>query len=461
MSLSSSLSIALQALLTDQGAMAVTSNNISNVNTPGYTREVANLDETTPVQYGTLQFGTGVQLQSIQSVQDSILQLRLNQETQTQGQLGTFTNGMNQIQTLFNDGGGTGLQSLLSSFFGSFQQLSTDPTNVGDRQAVLGAAQSLASGFNQTANALVIQQQDANESVVQAVQQINQLTGQIAQLNGQIATASGGAQNANTLTDQRNQLINQLSQLVDVQSITADGTNLTLTTNGGTLLVTGNQSFNFQTANNPVTGFQDVFAQGTDITASIQSGSLAGDLQLRDQEIPATLNSLDTLANGIENSVNTQNAAGFDLNGAAGGNIFNSPAAVAGSALNMSVTMTDPTKIAASADGTPGNSANATALANLQNQSIISGQNPIDYYSGIVFQVGNNAANATAQLSGENLLVQQLQDQVGAISGVNLNQEGSNLVLYENAYNAAARVASVIADLYTTAINIGVATTVQ
>jgi flagellar hook-associated protein 1 len=459
-SLSSSLSIALQALLTDQGAMSVTSNNIANVNTPGYTREVANLDETAPVQYGTLQFGTGVQLQSIQSVQDSILQLRLNQETQTQGQLNTFTNGMNQIQTLFNDAGGTGLQSLLSSFFGSFQQLATDPTNIGDRQAVLGAAQSLASGFNQTANALLTQQQDANQSVVQAVQQINQLTGQIAQLNGQISTASGGGQNANTLTDQRNQLINQLSQLVDVQSITADGTSLTLTTNGGTLLVAGNQSFNLQTGSNPVTGFQDVFAQGTDITASIQSGNLAGDLELRDQEIPATLNSLDTLANGIENSVNTQNAAGFDLNGAAGGNIFNSPAAVAGSALNMSVTMTDPAKIAASADGTPGNNANATALANLQNQSIISGQNPIDYYSGIVFQVGNNAANATAQLSGENLLVQQLQDQVGAISGVNLNQEGSNLVLYENAYNAAARVASVIANLYTTAINIGVATTV-
>jgi flagellar hook-associated protein 1 FlgK len=386
MSLTSGLTIATGALLAEQGAMAVVSNNIANINTPGYTREVAQLESTPPVDYANLQFGTGVTIGSIQSVRDNVLQLRLNQESQTQGRLSTLSDGLTQIQTLFNEPAGSGLQSVLSQFYDSFQQLASDPTNSGLRQNVISAAQSLASGFNQSASALVTQQQDADQAVVQTVQQINQLTSQIAQLNGQIASTSGAGQNTNAFQDQRSQLINQLSQLVDVQSITADGTSLTLTTNGGSELVVGNQSFNLTTQANRATSFQDVYSQGVDITASIQSGNLAGNLQLRDQQIPSILSNLDTLANTIATSTNSQNAAGFDLNGNAGGNIFVPPAAVAGSALNLAVAITDPNKVAASADGTSGNNVNATALANLQNAAIVNGQNPISYYSGLYFR---------------------------------------------------------------------------
>ena len=228
---------------------------------------------------------------------------------------------------------------------------------------------------------------------------------------------------------------------------------MTLTTSGGAALVVGNQSFKLTTQTNSTTGFQDVFSQVTDITSSITGGNLAGDIHLRDQEIPSLQSSLDTLASGIANSVNTQNAAGFDLNGKTGGNIFVPPTSVAGSAVNLTVAISDPNLIAASADGTAGNNANATALANLQSQNIIAGENPINYYSGIVFQVGNDASNASAGLSGEQLLIQQLQDQQNAVSGVSLDQEGANLVQFQNAYAAASRVASIIASLFQTTIN--------
>lgn len=453
MSLSSSLSIAVQAMLTDQGALAVTSNNIANANTPGYTREVANLQEAPTERFGNLTFGEGVQLQNIQSVRDSILQLRLNQETQTQSKLNTFTNGMNQIQTLFSEAQGTGLQSLLSSFFNSFSTLSADPTNMGDRQAILGAAQSLAAGFRQTATSLVEQQQNADQGVVQTVQQINQLTSQIANLNGEIATSSGGGQNTNAFQDQRDQLINQLSGLIDVQVVSANGNTVTLTTNSGTELVVGNQNFNLQTGVNPTTGVNDVFSQGQDISPTIQSGTLAADIQLRDQEIPSIQSKLDTLAFNVESAVNTQNAAGFDLNGNAGGNIFQPPTAAANSALNMAVAMTDPNLIAASGDGTPGDNTNATALANLQNQNIVGGQKPVNYYSDLVAQLGNDAQTASNQLNGVNLLVQQLNDQISAVSGVSLDEEGANIILYQNAYQAASKVATVVDSLFQTTIN--------
>lgn len=453
MSLGSSLFIAVQALLTEKGALAVTSNNISNVNTPGYTREVPNLEETPPVRLGNLSYGTGVNLASIASVRDNILQLRLNQETQNQGRLDTFTNGLNQIQTVFNEPAGAGLQSLLSNFFNSFQTLASDPTNSGARQAVIGAAQSLAAGFKQTATTLIEQQQNADQGVVQTVQRINSLTAQIARLNGEIASAAGGGQNTNSFQDQRAQLITQLSGLIDVQTVTANGNALTLTTNGGTLLVVGNQNFDLQSAADPTTNFQHVFAQGKDITATIQGGALAGDIQLRDQEIPSIATSLDTLAFNVANSVNTQNAAGFDLNGNPGGNIFTPPSGATGAALNMAVAITDPNLIAASADGTPGNNVNATALANLQSQNVVSGQSPIPYYAGIVAQIGNSGATASSQLAGENLLIQQLGDQINAVSGVSLDEEGANLILYQNAYMAASKLATVINGLFQTTIN--------
>ena len=453
MSLRSSLAIAVQAMLTDQGALAVTSNNIANVNTPGYTRQIANLEEAPPSQYGNLNFGGGVGLANIQSIRDNILQLRLNQETQAQGKLNTFTNGMNQIQTVFNEASGTGLQSLLSNFFNSFQSLSADPTNSGDRQAVIGAAQSLVAGFKQTATTLVQQQQNADQGVVQTVQQINQLTAQIATLNGEIATTAGAGLNINSFEDQRAQLITQLSGLIDVQTISANGNTITLTTNNGTQLAVGNQSFDLQAGVNPSTSFHDVYAQGTDITSSIQGGTLAGDIQLRDHEIPTLQGNLDTLAYNLENAVNRQNAAGFDLNGNVGGNIFQPPAGVTGAALNITVAITDPNLIAASGDGTPGDNANATALADLQKQNIISGQTPVAYYAGLVSQIGNDAATASSQLAGGILLLQQLNDQIDSVSGVSLNEEGANLIQYQNAYTAASRVASVVASLYQTAIN--------
>jgi flagellar hook-associated protein 1 len=458
MSLSSSLSIVLRGIQADQEGLNVTSNNIANVNTPGYSREVANFDETPPISFGNLDFGTGVTLANIQGIRDNVLQLRLNQETQNQGSLGALSTGLNQIQTLFNEPAGSGLQSLISQFFGSFQAVATDPTNLGNRQAVIGDAQSLADGFNQTANALVTQEQNANQAVVGDVEQINQLTSQIANLNEQISAASGGGQNPNSLIDQRAQLITQLSGAIDVESITADGSSLSLTTNNGTLLVVGNQSFKLQTQT-VAGGNQDVFAQGKDITSAIQGGDLAGQIQLRDQTIPGFLNTLDTLANSIATSVNSQQAAGFDLNGNAGAAIFVPPGAVAGSALNLAVSITDPSQIAASADGTPGNNANATALANLQNQNIVSGQTPIDFYSGLVFNVGNAAQTASSQLSGENLVVQQINDQINSVSGVSLDEEGANLVLYQNAFAASERVASVIAGLIQTTINMVPTTT--
>lgn len=460
-SLSGSLSIALGALNADQGAVEITSNNIANVNTPGYSREQVAFNETTPVQVGNLLFGTGVTLGQTTSVRDNLLNRRLDQENQSASQLGAFLGPLNQAQALFNETSGTGLQTPLTAFFNSFTQLSDNPGDTSLRQGVITAGQNLASAFNQDTTQLQALQNSADLSVQQSVTQINQLTQQIAGLNTQISGQTGVGQIPNALLDQRTQLLQRLSGLIDVSEIDAGNNSVTLTTTSGASLVDGGQSFALSTQINSATTFHDVYSNGADITSSITGGSLGGEIQVRDQEIPSIQNGLDTLASGIATAVNSQQQAGFDATGAAGTNFFTAHAGVAGAAASLTVAITDPSQVAASSDGTSGSNGNAVALANLQNQTIVGGQTPADYYSGLIFKIGNDVSQAQSEQTAVGLVQQQLQDQQGAVSGVSLDEEAANLVKYQSAYQASANVVSVVDQLMQITLDIQNAVNIQ
>jgi len=264
--------------------------------------------------------------------------------------------------------------------------------------------------------------------------------------------------------DQRDVLIGQLSSLIDVSTIQSNG-GLTLTTSNGTALVVGGQSFALSTQTN-ASGMQDIYSQGSDITSNIASGELAGLLQVRDQTIPGLLSNLDTLAAGLANNLNTANAQGFTLvqqaNGTlqAGGNLFVAPPASGqGAASTMAVAITDPSLIAASSDDTAaGDNGNVANLSAVQNQAIGGAQSPTDYYSNIVFGVGNDVSNGSAELNSSQVILNQLQDQRGSISGVSLDEEASNMVQYQRAFDAAAQVVTTVNDMLYTVINMGTLT---
>lgn len=453
-SLNATLAIAVSALSAEQGAMSATANNVANASTPGYSREVPILQESRPVVIGSLTFGNGVDLQQLQSIRDPILQIRIAQETQDQGQLGSLLSSMQQVQVLFNDTSGSDIGTQISAFFSQLNQLSADPTNLSLRQGALTAAGNLANSFNTAASNLQQQCSNVDLNVSQVVQQINNLTGQIAKLNGQIAGLQNTGADASSFLDQRDELVNQLSGLIDVAQIHSDN-GLTLTTSNGTALVAGEQSFSL-TATPDSLGVQHIFAQGTDITANIASGQLGGLLQVRDNKIPMLLSGLDTLASGLSSAINAANQGGFDLNGNPGGNLFSiPPASGTGAAESMSVVMNDPALIAASSDGSAGSNGNMQALTGVDSQPVAGGQTPTDYYSNIVFSVGSDVANATADQQASQLILQQLQDQRGSISGVSLDEEASHLVLYQQAYDAAARIITAINEMMEEVVHLG------
>jgi len=454
--LDSALSIVVGSLDADQGALSVTTNNLANANTPGYDRQIVEFSESDPIQQGNLSFGTGVTLEQAQTVRSNVLQLQLNQETQTSGQLDSFVSGMTQVESLFNETSGTGLQAPLSAFFSSLQQLSTNPSDSSLRVGVISAAQNLATAFNQSSSALTTQQSDLNQSVEQSVSQVNTITAQVAQLNNQISGITESGEDPSALIEQRDVALQNLSNTIGINVIAGDNNNITVTTGNGSPLIVGDQSFALQTQTNTTTGMQDVFSQGQDITTQISSGELGGQIQVRDQQIPSILNQLDTLASSIENSVNTQSEAGYDVNGNPGTALFTAPpAGVTGAAAQMGVVISDPSLVAASSDGTSGSNGNANALAALANQNIVDGQTPSNYYSGTVFQIGNAVSNATAEQTAAQQVTQQIQNQIGALSGVSLDEEAANLTKFQQAYDASARVVTIISELTQEAINLG------
>jgi flagellar hook-associated protein 1 len=443
------------ALDATEAALDATSNNISNANTPGYTREIPEFSENEETVSGDSVSGGGVTLDGVQSVRDELLNLQIQQQTSQQSSANTQSSLLDQLQTYFSSDG-EDLASTLSAFSSSLAQLSANPSNSAVQQDVLSAAQNLAQSFNTTASGLTTAQTDADQQVSQTVSQINSLTQQIAQLNSQLTPTVMSTENGGTIEDQRDQLVQQLSTLTGI-SVTQSSDGEVITTGNGTALVMGGQSYNLQAATGS-NGFQQVLdSNGNNITSSIQGGQLGGDIQMRDQVIPGYLSSLNTLAGQFATSMNAAQAQGFNSSGTAGQPFFSIPAnpSYGGAAAGISVALTSGSQIAASSDGIAGSNGNVANLSAVLTSALPSGQTPANAYSSLVFQIGNDASNASAESSalGQSLL--QLSNQQSSVSGVSVDEETTNLIRYQTAYEAAARIVSTIQALSTVTLDMG------
>lgn len=453
--LNTSLSIGVQALDATQGALDATSNNIANVNTPGYTREVAQFTENGENQAGDDVTGGGVTLSGLQSIRDELLNIQIQQQTSLQTSANTQLSSLQQVQTFFTSNGDD-IASGLTALSSSLAELSANASSTTAQQDVISSGQSLANAFNTTAQGLTTAQQDADQQVPQTVSQINSLTQQIAQLNTQLdqvpATEDGG-----TTQDQLDQLVQQLSGLTGI-AITQGNNGETITTGNGTPLVIGGQSFNLQTTTG-TNGFQQVLdSNGNNITSSIQGGTLGGAIDIRDQVIPGLQSQLNTLASQFATAFNSAQAQDDDSNGNTGGNFFNVPTNINDAAAGISVAITDPSQVAISSDGSKGSNGNVANLSAALTNTLPAGQTPADAYASLVFEVGNATSNASTQSTaiGQNLT--QLTTQQGAVSAVDINEETTNLMRFQTAYEAASRIVSTVQVLDNAALNMGSST---
>lgn len=457
-SLGSSLSIAVQALDAATAALQVTNNNISNANTPGYSRQIVELNESQPLNDGKVSLGTGVEVTGILSVRDQLVQNQIQQETSAQGGANAQLNSLQAIQQTFT----TSTQDIgteMSALFSSLSSLSTNSTNPSLRASVLTAGQNLATAFNTASSTLTSQQGSLSSQVSNDVSQINNLTQQIAALNPQITEVQATGQDGGTLVDQQNALVLKLAALTNV-NVTQGSDGITVSTGNGTLLVSGSKSLALK-ATAGGDGAEHVSdSNGTDITSTLsggENGDLGATIYTQQTTIPGLLTQLNTLANQFATAFNQVQTSGTDQNGSAGQAFFNIPTTVAGSAAQISVAISDPAEVAASSDGSSGGDGNLANFSALQTAQLPSGQTPADAYAALVYQVGSLTSTATAESSATTSSLTQLNDQLSSVSGVSVDEESANLIAYQQSYEAAARVVSVIQSLFSVTMSMGTA----
>lgn len=431
---------------------SVIAQNIANVDTPGFARRRPVIQELTPTFDTGVVMGRGAELSSIESIRDRVLELRITAEQQQQSGTEAFISSMSTVETLFGSGDES-LGSQVQNFFNSLNRLSISPTDSSLRQGVLTAAGDLTRTFSNLSQNLQNETIQINQSVLQTVDEVNRLTQEIANVNQQVAGKTALGEEPGTLEDQRTELIKQLASKMDVfVTDTSDG--LTLTTVHGTPLVVAGQSYSLD-ASLATDSKVHVSANGTDLTADLQGGELGGLLRARDQDIASIHSKVDAFAYQFATAVNQVYKTGFDLSGNVGGDLFSIGTTAVGAASSIRLAITDPGALAASSDGTPGDNGNLLALVALQNSQIVDGSTPTDAYSKMVFQVGGAIANARADQQAGEVVLSQLNDLRGAVSGVSLDEEAANLIRFQQAYQASARVISTINELLDIAVNLG------
>lgn len=443
MSLTSLLSIARSALLTQQKAIDVTGHNIANANTPGYSRQRLMLQPAAPLQTAIGQLGRGVTAASLERFRDQHLEAGYRREN---GDLGRFTSQndvLSEVERAFGEPSDTGLGAGLDQLFAAFGDLANDPTSPTARTLARQAGASLTRSFQDADRRITEAATLVQGKLAGAVNDINEIAKQIAQLNAQLQGNSTGAREAPDLKDQRDKLVDQLSSIAGIRVIPRDNGTIGVLV-GDVLLVDGTQAASLEVRDQG-NGVFAVGIPGSGRTLTFQSGEVAALTELSATTLPALRAQLDALARGVVTEVNTLHAAGRTLTGATGVNFFD-PTGLTAASMQLSLDVQRSTdNIAAGASGAPGDNAVALSIAALRTSGVASfgGRTLGESYQLLVTDIGAQVRDASQQQTAQEVLVSQAEALRRSVSGVSIDEEMTALISQQNAYSAAARLVSV------------------
>jgi len=352
------LQIAKEGLFVQQSSVSVTSHNLANVNTEGYSRQQPVISTIDPQLIGGIYFGRGARLTAITKSYDKFLNNSIMLEKNILGQWKAKETHMSRLETVVNESGENGLNARFTEFWNAWHDVADNPTGIAERAVLQRAGQSLANAFQNMYRNLEQVQTDANNSVVNTIASINRLAQEIAGLNAQILGTETQGGNANDLTDARALKLEELSELIDIRMLESSNGQITVLTSFGKPLVADNVSWELAAKvdenrnNNYAVYFVDK-SSTLDITDKITGGKLKGILEIRDTLVPSYLERLNTLAATLIAEVNKRHYQGYGLDGSTGNYFFNPVPIITNAAKTIAmdtVTASDPKKIAAALD---------------------------------------------------------------------------------------------------------------
>lgn len=326
------LNIGLSGLSATKTSLTVTGHNITNVNTPGYSRQDTTQAARTPQFSGAGYIGSGTTLTDIRRTYSEFLTTQLRSSTAINADVKAYLSQISQLDSLLA-GSTTGITPSLQKFFASLQTAAEDPANIPARQLVLSEAEGLARRFNSLHDNLTSQNEFTNKQMQVVTEQINRLAGSVGQLNQAIAQASSAGAPPNDLLDARDEVVRQLSQYIGVTVVPQDDNSYNLFIGSGQPLVVGTTVSQVEAVpgRGDPTRFDIDFVSGgsrQNVTTQITGGELGGLLRYREEVLDASFNALGRLAMVVSEEINDQLGQGLDLKGDVGVGLFkdiNSP----------------------------------------------------------------------------------------------------------------------------------------
>jgi flagellar hook-associated protein 1 FlgK len=436
-----SLSLAARALEAQRSGLDVVGQNIANVNTAGYSRRVVDISTIAPENAGGAERGADVV--AIRALRDRLLDRRLLQDLPSEAREAAMAGSLSLVQSALGQSGSS-LDANLEAFFNAFANLAEDPASAVSRHEVQFQGDALASAFRSIAGRFEAERRDADRQIGGAVESVNRLAARIALQNRTLSTSP--PETALGVRDEQGLLIRQLSELIDLQVLEHEDGSIDVSMAGGRALVVGGNVYELSADPRPVDGYLELSANGAVVTGQIAGGRLGGLLAVRDVNIPDYQSRLDVLAYETAQQVNALHAAGYDLDGAAGGDFFSfSPAVVtsagAAAAIVLDATVAgDPRTIAAAGVTEAGDNQNARAIAALRDARVLDGGTATlsEGWGQLVYGIGSDTMFAEDEQRSRQEVVRQIDALRDEVSGVSLDEEAMHLLKFQRAYEAIA-----------------------
>jgi flagellar hook-associated protein 1 FlgK len=451
--------------------IATTGHNISNATTEGFSRQrVQTTAETPRNSVGGHLIGDGTRVSRIERVNDEYIEKQIRNTGRDLAKMQEKDLALRQTEDIFNEMGGEGLNRIMSKFFNDFRRLSMEPENTAIRQSVRESSMAMISDFKRLRTSIEEVARGIDSRLDGYTSEANSLATQLRDLNLQIKKMEVAGSVPNDLLDRRDQTLKQLGSLMELTMHKSNDGQYTVEVRGVGPLVVGPNVQRFSVfrsqAENPneIENSLQVRTSSNSlgrITNKIQGGKIGALLEVRDHTLSTILNRLDELAYTVSESVNQVHEQGFTRDGRTGVGFFKKiPPGTTGAAnfLDLSEAVkSDINSIAASAEpNSPGDNRIAIALSGLQGQKLLNGgQTTVDdYYNSIVSDVGVASARNKDAMNQSQDIATQLNKIREQVSGVSIDEETANLMQYQNAFGASAKVIQVADEMLKTILDL-------
>ncbi|QDX91584.1 flagellar hook-associated protein FlgK [Brevibacillus laterosporus] len=477
------LEVSKRALFAQQAALNVTGHNVANANTIGYTRQRVNLSATTPIPGPGMNadrapglLGTGVYATDIQRIREDYIDRQYRTAAINTGYWNDKLKTINNVEDIMNEPSDSSLQKVMDQMWQGWEDLSSDPKSQSNRSVLRERAVAVADTFNHVYNRLTQLQSDLNNEVAIQTESINSIANQIASINKQIGDVTPHGYQPNDLYDQRDVLIDKLSLMTDV-NVTPTERGMVNITIGGQPLVTNTTSTEMKAEKNAETGKYEITLGGAEFKPLKGMGTLSAAIVGRDETTADMLQKVNALAVNLAREINEVHKTGYNLddiknNTQEGLNFFvidggtDNPTSAANIKVNPAILNSLDKIAAAKADETgqinDGNNQNALAIAKIKNKVIPAGNNPTDFpqatsiddfYRHTIAQLGVDGQEAIRNYKNAETTSDMILMNRESVSGVSPDEEMVNIIKFEKAYSAAARVMTSMDELLDKIIN--------